>query len=118
MNQNFFLEDKAVSASPNFVTHFLNKSGDLERKTSLVVVYLDIDLFDIYRSSTSAPGMWSREIYRISNRKMLEKDNKKYLTPPLVPDDAFEYVLGNITASSAAFLTYYDLQYLRVKLDL
>lgn len=104
MEQSFSFNNQAISASPNIVTEILNKSGKLEQKTSVVVIYLDRDMFDVYRLSTDAPGMWSREIYQLSTRIRIEKDIQKYAAPPLIPDGAFTYRMRNIEFSATVSL--------------
>lgn len=71
----------AVSATPNFLTEFVNPSGSLERKTSVVVIYFDKKTYDIYRESSGKPGWSSRETRTFENSKPV-KDLAKYLFPP------------------------------------
>ena len=89
----------AVSASPNIVTHALNKSGKLEEKTSVVVFNFQKDEFDVYRRSKTI-GMWSREIYQISTKKRTKKDKLKYAKPPLVPSGAHTCRIQDIEFSA------------------
>ena len=78
-NKNIF--EGAVSANPNFLTEFLNPSGSLEKKTSVVVIYFDKRTYDIYRESTGKPGWSSRETRTFDNSKPI-KDPEKYPFPP------------------------------------
>lgn len=107
MEQSFTFKNQVVSASPNFVTIVLNKSGELEQITSVVVLYPFEDEMDIYRKSTSAPSIWSRDVYKISVKKRIHKDKQAVL--PLVPNGAFTYRIRNIEFSSMVEVDRYFL---------
>lgn len=49
---------------------------------------------------------------------MIEEDQYKYSTFPLLPEGAIEYVVGDIKASAVGFLNHSTLENLRAKFDL
>lgn len=91
----------AVSASPNFLTTFLNSNGSLEKKTSVVVIYFDKRTYDIYRESTDKSGWFSRETRTFENSKPI-KDSKKYPFPPQLDNTIpiYQFKMNGINCSA------------------
>mgnify|MGYP001237895347 CR=1 FL=1 len=111
-----FVFDKVVSVSPNVVTIAINKSGELEKITSVVFIDETNDELAVYRKSSSVPTQWSRDIYKFSTVEFLKKDDKKYPFLPILPQAAVEYVMENIRFSATVRLSNERLQNLATKL--
>lgn len=87
------LIDKAVSINPSVVTPMLNPNGSLELKTHQVWVDEIQNRVFVFRESSYALGQFSKDIYQYSTLDYLGKDEKKYSSLPIFPNDAFEHFL-------------------------
>jgi hypothetical protein len=109
INPFFSSQNNNVSASPNIVSHLIDRNGGLEPKVSITVIYPDRNEIEVYRKSSLALGKWSLDIHRLRPIEFIRKAKEKYDNPPLPPQGAYTYTIKGVKFYAMAELTQSDI---------